>query len=295
MPTREEWLEERRTCIGASDAPTVLDINPFKSAYRLWAEKSGLIEPDDLSDNEAVEFGIRLETPVAEAFAYRTGREIRMWEAFTMLRAINRPHLGCTPDAVQYCRDRGEGLLQVKTTNQFNAKKWKKEPPLEYQIQCQTELFVSEFEWGSICVLIGGQKFAWFDFERDDAFLKLLVPRLDAFWQRVVEGRPPDVIDGSESTAQALLKMHPDDNGREVMLPAESAQWDRDIKRCKELIADLQAVIDVSENKLKAAMGDATYGVLPDLSRWSWKTSDRDGYSVAPTTCRTLRKLKSKR
>ena len=52
---REAWLAGRRNGIGASDAPAALGISPFKSRGDLWAEKTGLVEPPDLSDNEAVE------------------------------------------------------------------------------------------------------------------------------------------------------------------------------------------------------------------------------------------------
>ena len=41
---REEWLSLRKNYIGGSDAGAVLGMNPYKSAYSLWAEKSGKIE-----------------------------------------------------------------------------------------------------------------------------------------------------------------------------------------------------------------------------------------------------------
>ena len=37
----EEWLAIRRQYIGGSDAGAVIGMNPYKSSYTLWAEKTG--------------------------------------------------------------------------------------------------------------------------------------------------------------------------------------------------------------------------------------------------------------
>ena len=49
QPTREEWLAQRLTGLGASECATVLGLNPFQSPFQLWAEKTGVAEPEDLS------------------------------------------------------------------------------------------------------------------------------------------------------------------------------------------------------------------------------------------------------
>ena len=37
----EEWLSIRHKYIGGSDAGAVIGMNPYKSRYTLWAEKTG--------------------------------------------------------------------------------------------------------------------------------------------------------------------------------------------------------------------------------------------------------------
>lgn len=39
--THEEWLELRKAYIGGSEAGAIIGMNPYKSAYTLWAEKTG--------------------------------------------------------------------------------------------------------------------------------------------------------------------------------------------------------------------------------------------------------------
>ncbi len=53
--TREEWLKDRNKGIGGSDAGSVLGLNPWKSAYTLWCEKTGKITNNE--DNEAMRQG----------------------------------------------------------------------------------------------------------------------------------------------------------------------------------------------------------------------------------------------
>ena len=38
--SREEWLELRKKYIGGSDASAVVGMNPYRSAYALWAAKT---------------------------------------------------------------------------------------------------------------------------------------------------------------------------------------------------------------------------------------------------------------
>lgn len=56
-----EWLEWRSKGITASDIPVILGLSPYKTPWRLWAEKTGLANPDDLSNNPHVLRGNRLE------------------------------------------------------------------------------------------------------------------------------------------------------------------------------------------------------------------------------------------
>jgi len=289
--TRAEWLARRLRGIGASESPAVLGLSPWKTRYQLWAEKCGLVEQDDLSGNEAVEFGCRLEKPIAEAFRDRTGREVAMWPQHQVAQHHDLPWLICTPDATQYGDPRGPGLVQIKTTSEYKRKEWDEGPPLAYQVQCQHELAVTGHTWGTLVVLIGGNKLRFVDFDRNEAFIAAMLPQLEEFW-RLVETRTPPEVDGSLATAKALAKLHPDDNGDTALLPREAQGWSDELEAIKEDLKRLEHEKTERENRLKAALGDATYGLLPDGSRWSWKSQTRKSYTVAEATFRVLRKLK---
>jgi len=57
----DAWLEWRSKGVTASDIPIILGLSPYKTPWQLWAEKTGRINPPDLSKNPNVLKGIRLE------------------------------------------------------------------------------------------------------------------------------------------------------------------------------------------------------------------------------------------
>jgi len=66
-----EWLELRKTHIGASDAPIILGQSPWKTAYQLWEEKLGLRELP--KSNAAMRRGHELEPIARQAYNDYTG------------------------------------------------------------------------------------------------------------------------------------------------------------------------------------------------------------------------------
>ena len=72
---REAWKSLRHGYIGGSDAASVVGLNPFKSAYALWAEKTD--KAPLFGGNLATEVGSFLEEFVAQKFAEQTGKKVR--------------------------------------------------------------------------------------------------------------------------------------------------------------------------------------------------------------------------
>lgn len=301
---RSKWLSDRRTGLGGSDSAAALGESPWKSRYELWAQKAGLVPEPDLSDLEAVEWGNRLERVIGDAYMERTGRHIRRWPSFKLRRHKQHPWLLATPDAEQGDESRGtgySGLLQIKTTGAFNVKEWEEEPPLHYQIQLQHELLVTGRAWGTLACLVGGQKLVSFDFDRNERFCQSLVEELTLFWNGVLRKEPPRV-DGSESTARTLLRLHPKDTGAEIILPDEAVDWARrlaEIKLEQDVLKASQKTLqeerDLLENLMKAEIGPATIGRLPTGGGYSWKHQTLAAYEVAEAEFRVLRPIKAEK
>lgn len=67
----QEWLDFRKTKIGASDAPIIMGDNKYKTPYQLWEEKLGISE--SAPPNYAMQKGIDLEPIAREAYTRQTG------------------------------------------------------------------------------------------------------------------------------------------------------------------------------------------------------------------------------
>lgn len=66
-----EWLENRKAHIGASDAPIIAGVSPWKTPYQLWQEKLDIIEKKEA--NFAQREGHRKEPLALEALEKETG------------------------------------------------------------------------------------------------------------------------------------------------------------------------------------------------------------------------------
>jgi putative phage-type endonuclease len=294
--TREEWLAARQKGIGASESAALFDLSPWQSRFSLWAEKTGLAPPVEL-DGEWLEWGLLLEEPIAQRYAKRTQREV--WQPGAHSQAIH-PHLPfmrATPDRwVITAPDRdGRGVLQIKNASFFKADAWEMGPPDFVQAQVQHELAVTGFRWGSVAVLIGGNEFRYYDLDRNDAYIDELEHACAAFWQ-MVERREQPPVDGSRATAEALRRLHPLDDGSAVHLDDAALEAWAELERSKGALKALEAVKGEAENRLRAAIGGATFGLLPDGRLLSYKHITNNGYTrvVEPYTYRVLREEKQR-
>lgn len=272
QPTREEWLAERRKGIGGSDAPIILGLSEYKSAYTLWAEKAGDLPEVDFS-SEAAEWGRLLEPVILSRFAEITGRVVFHWPQTRGVTHARLDWMRCTPDGMQFdVNGDGIGVTQVKTTGVHHEDDWEDGPPLIHQVQIQHEMAVAKAQWGTLIVLIGGQRLLYWDVERNEEFIGTLIEAESAFWDRVLSGDPPP-LDASESTRNTIKRLHPDDNGEAITLPAEAIEWDVWMQRLKKDIETLRGKYDELDTRMRAAIGPNTYGILPNgTARYSLKT-----------------------
>ena len=293
---RETWLKGRTAGIGASEVAILFGLAPesWGSPMSLWLEKTGRQVPEE-RDGEWLEIGQLLEDDVAELYQRRTKRTL--WSGGGPFVVAQHPRLSflrCTPDrwVVDAPRMPGNGNLQCKNVGMYVPHDWNDGIPEHVVMQTQTEIACMDVAWGSAAALVGGNSFKWFDQKRDDALIAEIEAQVSWFWKLVMDDVPPP-MDSSEATSRALRRLYPNDNEQEVVLPPSSegwiAQW-LDAKARLKVVKDEQdALRDEAENAFLAAMGAATYGVLPDGRRVTLRTTTREGYAIEPTKYRQLR------
>jgi putative phage-type endonuclease len=300
--TREAWLASRSQAIGASEVAALFGLMPksWGSVYTLWAGKVGLARPTEM-EGEWLEWGQLLEDPIAKKYERVTGRTL--WQGggpFCVAQHPTLPMLRCTPDRfVVSAPDRDcthPGILQVKNTAWFMGDNWREGPPAHVQIQLQSEMACTGAEWGSAAVLVGGNSYLHVDVERNPDLIAEIEAQVAYFWNTyVVTGVEPD-IDGSEATTAFLKRLHPKDNGLTVKLGNEAmaivAQWESAKAALSAAASAMKTTAedkDEAANRLRAIIGDNTYGALPDGRVLSLRTTSRAGSVTEPTTYRSLK------
>lgn len=300
--TRAEWLAERRNGIGASDAAAILGVSPFKSALNVYVDKIGIDEPDE-EETEAQEWGHRLEPVIAAKYQQTVHRPVWSLGDNHIVTHPDLPWCRATPDRMTamdpgasgypVAPAEGEGVLELKTASFFKKDEWLEEPPLEYQVQVQHQLAVTGKQWGSIAVLIGGQRFKWADIKRHDAFIAKLLEAEEAFWLRVLRRDPPPPA-GTEQSARALAVLYPQQQGEPISLGNDVIDLDDELVHAKEMVKLWEGRELAAENKIKALIGAAPMASLPNGVRYKWVTEPRAGHVVKPSEPRVFRRLKPK-
>lgn len=294
--TREAWLAARNTGVGASESAALFGLSPWDTPFTLWAKKTGRVEPDEMG-GEWIEWGNLLEEPIAKRYAQKTGRTVWQGGPFCVAQHPAIPFMRATPDRYVIAGDpprfpdfapSGGGLLQIKNTNAFKGHDWDTGVPDYIEIQVQHEMACTGREWASVAVLIGGSEFRSFDVARNENFIEELEEQVRTFWGHVERNEPPP-LDGSIRTLETIKKLHPKDNGEIARLPDGAIQWWEELAEIRAQESRIAKAKPAIETMLRDAIGDATFGVLPDGRVLSLKTTDRVGYAVEPTSYRSLR------
>lgn len=187
-----EQVLARRQGIGGSDAATIMGGNPVKIA-KLWEEKTGRREPDDLSDVLCVQLGSWTEPFNAAWFQKTTGRFV-----FCRNSLFIR-------DDLPWWRANLDGLTAVEkvTDGQFvdravwEAKHVAGFESLEetivprYTPQVYHNMHAAGLSQGVLSILVGTSELRVFEFEQHPMYLRELIERETEFWEHVQQDVPP--------------------------------------------------------------------------------------------------------
>lgn len=285
MSDRQDWMEHRRKGIGASESAALLGVHPYISAFSLWESKISEPKPDeDVEDRRAD--GLLMEPRVLQKYARKTGRAVLPSPG--LVHHPKHPTMIATPDALVDFDNR-RGPLEAKWLDNYRADD---EIPVYIQVQQQQQIACLDAQIGSIAILGSFRSFHWMDADRNQAFIDLLIEKIQEFWEKhVIPGIPP-AADGSKATAEAIRRLYRDETGETVQLPPEALEWAQRLTQAKADTKDAEAREAEAQNKLRAAIGGAVFGQLPDGRIVSLKSQTRGAHMVKESTFRTLRIVK---
>lgn len=288
MP-ESEWLELRRHYIGASEVAAVLGINPYKSNFGVYIDKT---QGSNFEGNIHTEFGNWMEPHIREEFPKRFLKEegiaIHVYAYKYMLRHPEHVCLSVNLDGIVEHPEHGVGVIEIKTASEMQWRQWQDdELPDMYYAQIQQELSITGLDYAYVVALVG-KRLLWKLIPRNDEFINLMTPRLLDFWESYVIPRIEPMPMGLDDDADILKKLYEKEEGGKFV---ELHDHQNDYDRYKELSAEIKELgleQEAIKQRFMQAIGSAELAFVGN-KKITWKTTHRKGYTVEPTSFRALR------
>lgn len=207
LPNRNAWLEARAHYIGGSDAAAVLGLNPYKSNFELWQEKTCLVQPEDISDKPYVQYGHEAEPLLRGLFAIDFPEYQVEYEENNLWFNSAFPFAHASLDGWLTDQDGRKGVLEIKTTNilqSMQKEKWDHRIPDNYYIQVLHYLAVTgfdfavlkaqlkyEFQGGDIMLQTKHYKIERSEVQPD---IEYLMRKESEFWEAVQTRKKPALL-----------------------------------------------------------------------------------------------------
>lgn len=264
----EQWLKNRKLGLGGSDISAIVGLNPWKSALSVYLDKTSQ-ELREIPDNERMRIGRDLENYVAKRFEEATGKKVRR-QNFTlqhekypfMLANVDREVVG------------ENAVLECKTTSSYGSKNWLTGVPAYYELQVLHYMLVGGYEKGYVAVLIGNEKFLWYEVNRDEEMIEYLKKIETEFWENHIEKNVLPSPDGSSDYNEELKKRYSFTDSESIDITSSDEKLDR-LNELKEMSKDIETKIKKLEQEIKLEIGEHEQGI-GSRYKVSWKPQSRN-------------------
>ena len=169
--------------IGGSDARIIMSADEA-ALIRLWREKRGEAEPDDLSDNLVVQLGVATEALNRTWYERNTGRrvtDVQRWARHPVNRWMAATLDGMVedPDAVFEAKF----MLPWSFSEEAAAEK--------HMAQLQHNMWVTNARSAALSIITGGGKWIEMTIPADALYQHFLITAERRFWRCVQTGETP--------------------------------------------------------------------------------------------------------
>ena len=262
----KEDIENRKDYIGGSDIGTIMGVNQWKSPYTLWAEKTGLITPEDISDKDAVWFGVMEEDIVAKRFMMKT--ELKVKKSNFAYGCEEYPYLKGHVDRIA---SKGKWGLEIKTTSSWNKTNYDEgEIPEAHYWQCMFYMFLTGWDIWYLATK-RDNRFYITKIARDEEAIERMLSACEEFWNHVQTGEPVE-IDGSASTQETLDEMYPEERKGEIVDLEKEEDTLLALLEIGSQEKNLKELKTKYQNEIKAVLGEAERGETGQFNV-SWKAN----------------------
>lgn len=290
MAITEKQRQDRKNHIGSSDVAAILKMDPFKSAYDIWLEKTGKLE-DKEKTGHALSLGVYLEHAILKMAEKNLGRLVR--DPKRLEFPIKEfPVLVAHPDAiVKLSVEPVEGKSTNLTYRAPSTDEWGEEGtdqvPERVIIQCTVQCMGTGAEVCHNPVIIGGRGFVMFRIPFDKSLAQMILDRMGEFWDKNVrQDIPPE---DSVPSMEIIRRVR-----REPMTVSQIddnlvASW----VAMRESRLSLQKAEEEEQAKVLAKIGTAEAGQFSG-GLVTFYEQTRKAYSVPESKFRVMRLSKQK-
>jgi hypothetical protein len=175
----------RCSFVGGSDARIIIIMGDDENALlRLWREKRGELEPEDLSGNLIVQLGVVTEPLNRVWYERNTGHTLK-----DIQRRVIHPVIKWMAATLDGVVESGGAVFEAKFmlpwsfTEEGAAEK--------YMPQLQHNMWVTNARMAALSVITGGGKWVEITVAADALYQHLLLTAEKKFWRSVESGEPP--------------------------------------------------------------------------------------------------------
>jgi predicted phage-related endonuclease len=185
---------ERRAFIGGSDARVIMG-DDERALLRLWREKRGEVDPEDLSGNIIVQLGLVTEALNRVWYERNTGRTVK-----DVQRRVRHPvirWMGATLDGVV---DGTGAVFEAKFMLPWS---FSEEAAAEkHMAQLQHNMWVTNSNLAALSIITGGGKWVELSISADPLYQHVLLTAEKKFWRCVENGEPPRLFNAEPPRAR---------------------------------------------------------------------------------------------
>jgi len=239
--------EARRSAIWATDARRIAD----GRGADVWLFKTGQKEHEDISHLEPVQWGLRLQEPIARAVGDRLNIRLKELD-------IEGTHQGLPwmRSHFDYVSEDNKTLYEIKNYNAHKRSAFgddgSQDVPVMDLAQCIHEAAVFNVATVNLCVLFGGQELCIYPLEIDASMKQALIDQEAALWAHIKTRTPPEAYHPDD--LRALFRR---DDGSYKIAPQEIEAACLKLKQIKAQIKHLEEQEELLTGMVQNSMGEA--------------------------------------
>lgn len=250
---------DRASGIGGSDIACILGIDPFRSEWDLWLEKSHDPAWQPQEQTPPMLLGTLMEPVVAQLYEMNTGRRVQLHPNDD--RTVWHPNgiMYAHIDGYAYGDPEGTGVFESKVPR--SGKDWAAGVPMYYETQARSYRLITGAPWIDVAALFrDNAEFQVFRLYADQAKDEAIVARVEDWWERrIVRGEAPP-MDGSDGASRYLAKRHYGPTSDEILPVGADLQSAVDaFISTKALISRYEGNQAALRNQIIDAMGEYAY------------------------------------